>query len=103
MRKELNTVKGEYELSKKDHVSLEENVSKICTKFSLYSKIIEHILSIQISYYNKSILDYEGEEEEINCDIPKFHHLEFTKKLSFMKYARSKFSLGIDHSWDANH
>lgn len=56
-------------LLKKDQLSQNENsflkkeISKITKKFSLGSKTLEHILSIQI-LYNKSGLDCGGDEEE---------------------------------------
>lgn len=66
LRKELDSIKGEYKLSKYGQVSLKENLSKICTRFALGSKTLKYILLIQSPYYYKSNLAYEETHEEGN-------------------------------------
>jgi len=75
LEKENFFVKEEKEIlqkevdSYKEEISKEE-ISKVRKKFSLGLKTLEHILSIQMSYDNKSGLGFKN-ASEIKNDFPK--------------------------------
>jgi len=70
LEKENSSIKEDKDILQKKVDSYKEEISKVCKKFSLSSKTFEHVLSIQMPYYNKSGLGFEN-ASEIKNDFSK--------------------------------
>lgn len=63
---------------------LKEKISEIRTKFSLDSKILKHILSIQYSHCNKLGLGREDDEEEMDYFLKLKERLKWKHSVFFI-------------------
>jgi len=83
LKKYLFQIQECLDLVSKENESLKKEISDITKRFSIDSETLEHILYIQIPYYNKSCLGLEKESV--------LHH-EFAKYKDRKKQKPSKFA-----------